>query len=194
MYNDKLDTVLYAERNKIIESLLDFENKGVINGNEKISVSSQSISFTLGTTAVTIVRPPIEPLEIPKQIEQQTGITLEANSDILLKKIVGRILDWGSSVDRDIYDLLIASRVDLASLEYVHQSMRPQTRHQFNENLRGLNNQTPKSPSAQRPILYPTYLIENSMESLLRLFTSELTDLPKISKFEKPPPTLTITR
>ena len=86
---------------------------------ENVAIRSGTMGFETGGTNVSVFTVESITGEPLSQREVNTGVWLESTSEILAKKIIGRVLKLGQFTLRDFYDICVARLKDRASFERV---------------------------------------------------------------------------
>ena len=141
--------------------------------------------FWLAATPVTVMRQSIPSISTSGDIESQTGVTLESTADILYKKLIGRLVGWGSLVPQDVYDLMVATYLDFPSFQLAYRTLSDGLRIRIVDFLRTYQTQPAQSTINELEIRQPRFQVQNMHDALLSIFTSDLTILPRVQEIER---------
>ena len=118
--NDVLDPITWRE---IAEALNQEASAGSIS---ELLINPSGFSFTLPSGPVSFYAVPhLTATPISDEREGTTGIFAEHTSEILFKKLRGRMVNANRYVARDLYDIVICYIVDKESLDEAMDELTP---------------------------------------------------------------------
>ena len=175
-----IDSILVnpGRRNAVNDYFARLQEDHQIDLDDSTGASHDGIRFWISATPVSVVRQSVKPIDSTTEIESQTNVRLESSADILHKKLIGRLIGWGSLTPRDVYDVLVASNLDISSLERAHQAMNSTGRARLLDTLQALVEAPASETAENEAVIRPKYQFENMNEDLLELFSTDLVKIP----------------
>ncbi len=151
-----LDFFLYAPK---LSALRYIEHAAVVLENmpqvERLQVANFHLSFQVADTPVSLFTATSLTGEPVVEHESETGVLLDSSLEIMAKKVMGRMFELGDFLDRDMYDLCIASHLVPDLSDSLWKMVPERQKAQLADELKKLARQTMRMSG--RPVVEPKY-------------------------------------
>ncbi len=122
---------------------------------ERIQVASYHLSFEVADTPVSLFTATSLTGESAVEHESETGVLLDSSLEIMAKKVMGRMFELGDFLERDMYDLCVASHRVPDLSDSLWKMVPEQQKAQLADELKKLARQTMRMSG--RPVVEPKY-------------------------------------